>query len=179
MPASRAARSPVTPILSMVLVPLLAALTASPGRAWPPFTIETADDVGFGIDVGAYSSIKVDGAGNPHISYYDVTHSSLKYTHKLAGSWMSETVDSVSAPDVGSYSSIALDANGNPHISYHDASLGNLIYAHKSGGSWSIEVVDSPTDFVGIGTSIAVNKAGEPCIAYFDFTTKDLKYAHK
>ena len=45
--------------------------------------IETVDSEG---NVGINSSLALDSGGNPHISYYDVTNTALKYAY-YDGSW--------------------------------------------------------------------------------------------
>lgn len=40
------------------------------------WTIDTVDDNGW---VGPYTSLALDYAGRPHISYYDQTNTNLKY----------------------------------------------------------------------------------------------------
>ncbi len=72
--------------------------------------------------VGKYTSLALDSAGYPHISYYDETNGNLKYARRDAAGWRIETV--ASDGDVGQYSSLALDATGNPHISYWDVTRG-------------------------------------------------------
>ena len=71
-------------------------------------------------DVGKWdTSLALDGAGNPAISYYDRTNEDLKYAKWNGTSWDIETVDS--AGNVGYDTSLALDGAGNPAISYrHD-----------------------------------------------------------
>jgi hypothetical protein len=78
--------------------------------------------------VGYDSSIVVDAAGHPHISYYDASNVDLKYATFNGSTWLIETVDSTGT--VGRYTSIALDAKGRPHISYLDFANGNLKYAY-------------------------------------------------
>src|SRR5262249_20849987 len=88
-------------------------LGSRPCFAYPPSTTQSVDASG---DVGQSTSIKVDAAGNPHISYYDADHGDLKYAHKSGGVWVPEPADA-STDDVGKYTSLVLDASGNPHIS--------------------------------------------------------------
>src|SRR5437667_8436551 len=92
-------------------VSLLGLLSAAPGFATAPFVIETADpSTHF---VGQYTSLALDGLGQPNISYYDNDDGNLKYAHKSGASWVIEVADP-STDDVGLFTSIALDGSGNP-----------------------------------------------------------------
>jgi len=90
--------------------------------------IEMVDDEG---TAGEYSSIAIDNAGRPHISYYDHYGGDLLYaTRDSNGTWYRYYVDDIG--DVGIDSDIALDSNGNPRIAYYEAfsgSSGRLKYA--------------------------------------------------
>ena len=79
------------------------------GNVW---YIQTVDSEG-----GTYTSVALDAAGQPHISYlYGHRTSDLKYAHWTGSIWYIQTVDSEGF--VGRYTSLALDADGRPHISY-------------------------------------------------------------
>jgi hypothetical protein len=84
----------------------------------------TSPDPGGGWS--AFTSLELDAAGNPVVSYldsFDNSNNDLKVLHcndaNCAGS-----DESIALPDaaygVGRYTSLALDMAGNPVVSYHD-----------------------------------------------------------
>jgi hypothetical protein len=85
-------------------------------------TVDSADDV------GAFASLALDAAGDPHIGYWDFTNRDLKYAHRSGWTWSVQVVDF--AGDTGDYSSLALDANGKPHFSYSSST--GLRYAYTT-----------------------------------------------
>jgi hypothetical protein len=67
--------------------------------------------------IGQYTSLVLDAADHPHISYFDEAHYELRYAYFDGTRWLTETVDTGDYL-TGAYTSLALDAQGRPHISY-------------------------------------------------------------
>ncbi|GAG15564.1 unnamed protein product, partial [marine sediment metagenome] len=82
--------------------------------------------------VGLYTSIAVDGNGDPMISYHDYSNQNLKFaicdrSESIGGNcdqtadWSTVTVDAEG--NVSRYLSLALNDSGDPMISYFDFGL--------------------------------------------------------
>lgn len=155
-------------------------------NAWVLHPDIVDDPVGVDEDVGQYTSLAYDNAGNPHISYYDVYNGNLKYAVKSGGVWTKSIVDCTNLAeadcdnDVGKWSSLEIDpATNDRHLAYFDADNKVLKYAYwdASGpGPWEISVVPDTGDY-GYYCSLDLNGSGEPAITYFDNSRGDLKIA--
>ena len=147
-----------------LLVTLLAAAAlvslgtgSASALAWQNETVDST-----GTTVGLYTSLALDGDGNPRISYfYHYSGYDLKFALRDSAGWHAEWVDSEGM--TGFDSSLALDGTGNPRISYLDGTNHDLKYAWRDGAVWGIETVDSDGK-VGASPSLALNGDGDPRI---------------
>ncbi len=83
-----------------------------------------------GEDTDWYTSLALDAAGAPHITYYDYTHQDLQYARFTDAGWVTATVASAGA--VGKFNNLALDDARLSHVSYY-----------RVGHSWSLALKTS------------------------------------
>lgn len=141
------------------------------GFAWCYQTIDSVDRV------GADSSLAIDTANNPRVSYFDSTNADIKYasaSYNISSwTWTVETVDA--SGTAGGFTALALDSSNNPHIVYSGGGSGYLKYAKWTGSAWSISTID--TVIASGYPSIVIDSNNRPHVSYHDYTNKDLKYA--
>lgn len=128
------------------------------------------------VSYGTWSSIAVDSAGVPHVSFYDTTWRQLRIATGSSGHWSVGVVDDEGV--VGQYSSLEFGPGGRAHIAYYDSTAGDLKYAHIDpfDAIWTIQVVDEEGDR-GRWAALDVDSQGNVHIAYYDATKGDLRYA--
>jgi len=144
---------------------------------------ETASVVDAGVTTGWFTSIELDSAGNPVVSYYTDEFDDLKIAHcndpACVGGDESITVPD-SASSVGKRTSLELDLSGNPVVSYVDEDLNYLKILHcddvDCAGSKSIEIADTSVDWDQY-TSLELDSSGNPVVSYHT-TSGDLKILH-
>jgi hypothetical protein len=137
-------------------------------------------DKGQGAQVGTFSSLVIDQAGNFHIAYSNSVGTELRYAfrgHKDK-QWYTMVVDR----GAGSFDSLAVDSKGRPHISYNSPYLTGLHYASWDGKDWRKIIIDP--ERTNHYTSIQLDSQDRPRISYYREEYPDrrnalyLKYAY-
>lgn len=135
------------------------------------------------INIGLFSSIRINGGGNPVIAYYTEPYDILKLVacgNPTCGSYNDYDVDAVAI--TGLYNSLALDASGVPVISYWEQGSSNLRVVHCGNSTCTAGNVFATPDpavaSLGLYTSLALDASGFPVVSYYQETGGDLKVLH-
>jgi hypothetical protein len=140
-------------------------------------------------DVGWFSSLLLDAAGNPVIGYYNFSSGGVNILHCDDQNCTGNESKNIASPDttsnVGPYISMALDIKGNPVVSYYDsASIGGLKILHcddqNCAGDESGNIatpIEAAGDY-GLHTSIALDSNGNPIISYYDASKGNFNILH-
>ena len=175
----------------VVLVVVVGLAAAGLGFGAPPAAADSITSPDTTGNVGLYTSVVLDAAGNPVISHYDASNGDLRVVHcndpdcdpAVNGA------ESLTSPDttghVGRYTSLVLDAAGNPVISHYDATNDDLRVVHCNdpdcdsavNGAESLTSPDT-TGNVGRFTSLVLDAAGNPVISHHDASNGDLRVVH-
>ncbi len=126
------------------------------------------------VDSGAdhyWSSLALDPAGRPHISYVSCTSScsngDLWYAYHDGADWQRQLVDSFG--NIAAWHSLVLDVLGLPHLTYLSfySSEIHLQYASLDGANWMTQTLS--TDPQQDTPSLALDPGGYPHIAYVGY----------
>jgi hypothetical protein len=150
------------------------------GTAWH---VEVADS---GRNVVSGTSLALDEADHPHISYRTSDHDELRHAWHDGTGWYTETV--ASAGHVYGPTAMALDKAGRPHITYYYCELagtsfdpycrvGNLRYVWHDGTTWHVQTLVSE-GIAGEFNSLAIDELGDVHVSFHDESANDLKYVH-
>ena len=112
------------------------------------------------ISLGTQHSLRLDGLGQPHISYGG---DHLYHAWNDGAAWRYETVDS--SPGVGYYSTLAFDNTGKPAIAYLDLFNSTLKLARWSGAAWTTQAVDNTTTD-STNPTLLFDSSNNPLVAY-------------
>ncbi len=143
--------------MKRLLVTFAALAIVTPPVLADDWVIETVDGIG-GPGVG--TSLALDEAGCPHISYGHEAEHSLKYAFRETAGWHIETADSLTGHD----SSLDLDA-GVPHISY-GVLWDYLRHACRENGIWSADTI-STRPMSGVWHSLVMDQFENPHVCYY------------
>jgi hypothetical protein len=166
-----------TGLLGLVVLSLV---LATSGRASAAPNTITQPDIG-----GQFTSLKLDGTGNPVISHYDPVSRNMRLVYCADASC--SATSTVTAPDptgldeqpYDATTSLALTAANVPVISYLDYRELKLVHCGDAAcSSPTIRTIDSswpPDHLVGIWNDIALNGDGNPVIGYYQQPTDTAK----
>jgi hypothetical protein len=144
------------------------------GSASATWTIETVD--GNKGDF-RFTSLALDDAGNPHISYQNCNDEGLRYATENGTGWTIEEVDRNNR--TGFWTGLELDQSDNPHIVCYSLQTSDLEYIWKNESGWQSD--NPPTNGHAAWNSAPFRLGSDsyPRIIMVDRFTTDLWYFWK
>jgi len=136
------------------------------GETWS-WKTETVDQS------GKATSIRVDDAGNIHLSY-GTDQEDWKYAFRAVGS---ERWDKMVLGTGGvDYTGLALDKSGNPHVC---ATYKHITYARFDGKKWEMEDINTDGAVIQYSCSVAIAPDGTPYLSWYkDQRADKTNYLH-
>ena len=144
--------------------------------------------------VGSNASLAIDSSGNPWVSHYDITNTSLRIANYVGSggtgcastAWTCTVIDNTGT-NKGSQSGIAIDASNVAWVYYYntDSTALNVAKYVGSGGSgctstaWTCTIIDNTGTVTGISQysrNMAIGVDGNPWIMYNGNSIN--RYAH-
>jgi hypothetical protein len=136
-------------------------------------------------NVGLYSAIDINAAGQPRVMYYDISNQTLKLarftnatvsqaTLNNGANWTVQNVfqgTDVNSLYTGQYVSMKVDSTGNVHASFFRNSTGDLQYISGSTGGTdlgSASILIDEEGSVGKWTDLDLDAANNPVISYLN-----------
>jgi len=122
------------------------------------------------------TSIALDGAGNPVVSYKTYSGVAIAHCNDATCSGGDESISILDVADAGRHSSLELDAAGNPVVAYTFNNVLRVLHCNDPDCMGGDESFASPT---GAGypdhTSLELDAGGNPVVSYSDLSTVVLK----
>ena len=157
------------------------------GNSWTIESVGKVSNANGTVANGGISSLAMDPAGNPRITYYDYGNVHFKYARKIGDGWdlaviplPNDPLMSYASPFIPwEESSIVIDQSGTAHVSLQMTGglSGNVTGYWRSGYSTAV-IVDVADANCGYHNAIALDGNGNPGISYEARTSGELKYAH-
>jgi hypothetical protein len=104
--------------------------TPEPDGTYDPFGWRGGQTAA-GDDVGLWTSLAIDTAGNPMVAYYDVTHTSLKLARYDGKAWTSAFVYQKTGVEAGRYAKLVV-VSGKPVVAFQAIEVAAANAAPKS-----------------------------------------------
>lgn len=120
------------------------------------------------------SALAVDGAGAPHIFFWNMNQDRLGYARRSGENWQVSYLD-----NGGGSPAVTACGEGQFCVCYHDTQNGNLKLARGINTSWSIETIDGSSDDVGNYCAIKQLSSGKLFIAHWNRTAKKLRVSEQ
>jgi hypothetical protein len=158
-------------VLIAFFILITLACHASARETW---TIETID--GNWGDF-RFTSLALDTAGNPHVSYQNCNNEGLRYAVKNDTGWNIETVNHDSR--TGFWTALDLDEEDEPHIVCYSLQDSDLEYFWKNESGWQADNPPTKGHASWTPAPLQLGRDGYPRIIMVDRFTTQLQYFWK